>query len=125
VNIFLVAFLKSMSQSVHNLREQYIKRRLGIPEASASVLNNATGSNLRNEVVEESAEDQEPVPWAPQGYYTSLKDFNEDLHNVLGSLKDEYGEEHNIEYGSKEAILNVRRLFQNIGELYVERELNK
>lgn len=114
-----------MSLSVHSLRERYIKKKLGLPENSEPVLNNATGGNVRNEVVEVEDVDQKPQPWAPQGYYTRLKDFNKDLRNILESLKDEYGEENNIEFTSKEAILNVRKLFQNIGELYIEKEMNE
>lgn len=113
-----------MATSVHALRERYIKAKLGLPQ-SEKVLDNVSASNLRHEVEDVDPEDEKPKPWAPSQYYTSVKDFNEDLPNILESLKDDYGKENNIEYGSKKAILGVRKLFQNVAELYIEKTINE
>lgn len=108
--------------SIHELRLRVIKRKLGLPEDADVAIENPNMSNLRNEIPKDpsDSEPEKPVPWEAPEYYTSIKDFNEDMHDLLDSFADDSGK---VEYGSKQAILNVRRLFQNVGELYVEKAM--
>lgn len=101
--------------SIHDFRERYIKKKLGIVDVSNSPLNTPTINNIRNEEPPEKSD--KPQPWSPP-IYSSIKEFNEDLPNLLDSLNDD---DDSIEYGSRKAILNLRKLFQNIGLLYVEK----
>ena len=52
------------------------------------------------------------------GLNTRFHDFGFDMTNLLDSLVDDSGK---VEYSSKAAILNVRKLFENAGQLYVEK----
>lgn len=106
-----------MSSSVHELRERYIKRKLGIPESEPSHIETPALNNIKSEE-EIPPENEKPVPWSPSEYYTSIKDLNLNMTNLLDSLVDDSGK---VEYSSKAAILNVRKLFENAGQLYVEK----
>lgn len=105
--------------SVHELRERYIKRKMGLSETAPSVLNVPYISNVRDE--EPNDEPKKPVPWqAP--IYSSLQDFNNGIPSLLDSL---VSDDDSVEYTSREAILNLRKLFQNVGALYVEKVFNE
>lgn len=109
--------------SVHALRERLIKQRMGIPENSKiQVLNVPSLDNVRGEISSSDEEEQPPRPWEPP-LYTSVKDFTDDIPNLLDSLDN--GSDDNVEYTSKEALLNLRKLFQNVGELYVAKMMNE